>query len=232
MNNSKIIVALDGLSYGTALTLAKQLSGQVWGFKFNDLLLGQGAVHIISSFNPYGKIFLDPKLHDIPNTIQNAIQRLARLGADLITVHASAGRKALTAATQVCADYPDTGILAITALTSLTDAEVKEIYRATRKVVVNEFAELADETNCKGIVCSATEFPYLRNYTDLIKVVPGVRPSGAVNKDDQAHTATPESLREADLIVVGRPITSADQPLEVVQRINAAMQFPTVPTPT
>ena len=223
---SKIIVALDGISESVALEFAQLLSGEVWGFKVNDLLVQHG-VEIIKKLKPYGKVFADPKVHDIPKTIANSVKHFAEAGADLITVHGSAGREGLKAAAK---NRGHSSILAITALTSLTERDTDEIYGLSPQAVVEKFARIAVECDLQGVVCSPQELQYLSSYSSLIKVTPGVRPSdysssGYGVKDDQSRVATPESAvsQGASLLVIGRPIMESSHPLEKVRHINESI---------
>ena len=93
----RVIVALDGMSESDAMALAERLSGSVWGFKVNDLLLHCG-VPIVEKLKAYGGVFADPKLHDIPNTVKNGVSRLVSAGADILTIHASGGTAMIQAA--------------------------------------------------------------------------------------------------------------------------------------
>lgn len=212
---SKIIVALDGVSEDRALDLAKSLSGNVWGFKVNDLIVEYG-VSIVKKLKAYGNVFADPKLHDIPNTVANSVKRFAEVGADLITVHASAGRAALKAAAD---SRGNSSVLAITALTSLSEHDTKEIYTLSPQAVVEKFARLASESGLQGVVCSPQELKFLSNYL-LLKVTPGVRLQKT--QDDQTRVATPKEAIDAgaSLLVIGRPITESKDPLETVKEIN------------
>lgn len=218
---SKIIVALDGMSADTALEFAHLLSGEVWGFKVNDLLVEHG-VEIIKKLKPYGKVFADPKVHDIPKTIANSVKRFAEAGADLITVHGSAGREGLKAAVK---NRGQSEILAITALTSLSERDTEELYGLSPQAVVEKFARIAFESDVQGVVCSPQELQYLTSYTSLIKVTPGVRPSDYGVKDDQNRVASPDTAvkQGASLLVIGRPIIESSHPLEEVRHINESI---------
>lgn len=214
---SKIIVALDGITEAKALELAKSLSGHVWGFKVNDLLVEYG-VSVVKKLKEYGNVFADPKIHDIPNTVANSVKRFAEVGADLITVHASAGREALKAAGK---NSGNSKILAITALTSLTEQDTKEIYNLSPQAVVEKFAALAVECGLHGVVCSPQELRFISTYSSLLKVTPGVRPQAV--KDDQSRVATPQKAIAdgASFLVIGRPITESEDPLVTVKEINS-----------
>jgi len=205
---SKVIVALDGMTLEDSLKLAEKLSGHVWGYKVNDLLLWEGC-RVVTKLHAWGNVMCDPKLYDIPNTVSNAVKRMVDAGAGMITVHASAGTEVLQAAHKAAQGHAK--ILAITVLTSdkmdFRDHEVRKR------------AYIAQHAGVDGIVCAAPDLEKLKDVT-LLKVVPGIRPPTAVVKgDDQVHTAS-SIPGGADFVVVGRPITQAENPLEVAKSLQ------------
>lgn len=219
MKNNPIIVALDGMTKEEALSLSKKLKGKVWGFKVNDLLAEHG-VKIIYELKEYGGVFADPKLYDIPNTMVNSVRKLVASGADIITVHGSAGREALKAVSQ---EKKGSLICAVTALTSFSDQVLSEIYSVDAKTLVQKIAHIAVEVGIPGIICSPEELTLVKGSTftsQLSCVVPGVRPVGS-SKDDQSRTATPEETmkRGAQFLVIGRPITQAHDPVRASEEI-------------
>ncbi len=216
MSTSPIIIPLDGMTESTALAMAKELSGSVWGFKVNDLLIECG-VSIVTKLKKYGNVFADPKLHDIPNTVSNSVQRLDEAGADFISIHASGWTEMMEAAVQATSNSK---ILAITILTSLDDEGVDAIYHNSTIDQVLWLAEIAKFSKVHGVVCSPMELELLEEIPELIKVIPGIRPKWYLNEDDQKRVATPENAMKngADLLVIGRPITSDKNPYEAAQR--------------
>lgn len=220
-----VAVALDGLSETDALALARLLAGRVWGFKVNDLLLNSG-VAIVERLKPYGKVFCDPKLHDIPNTVANEVRVLAAAGADLVTVHASGGAEMLQAAR--AARPEGVGLLAVTVLTSIGDATARRVYGRPVTEQVRALAGLAAECDLDGVVCSPQELTLLAEVDPagrLARVTPGVRPAWYGRSDDQQRARTPaQALRDgAHLLVVGRPITADPDPLAACERIAAEL---------
>jgi orotidine-5'-phosphate decarboxylase len=170
------------------------------------------------------KIFLDLKYHDIPNTVDRAVREAAQLGVSMLTVHALGGSKMLRAATDAAqAESPDLKILAVTVLTSMGDSDL-EMVGVQGDVLdsVLRLATLALYSGCQGIVASAREAPELRKSLgkkfDL--VTPGVRPAGA-DQADQVRVVTPAQAIQAGAshIVVGRPITAADDPAAAARAI-------------
>ncbi len=207
---SEIVVALDGISVKEGLSIAKKLSGLVWGFKINDLLFD--STSLIKKLKNYGKVFADAKLYDIPNTVSNSVARLSATGADMITVHASGGIEMMRAAKEAAGKSK---IIAVTVLTSRGGNAKQEVI---------SLAKDARRAKVDGIVCSAREVPYLPK--KLLKIVPGIRPVWYLSKDDQKRTATPQKAIQtgADLLIIGRPITQSKDPVHAVQQILNEIQ--------
>lgn len=219
-----IAVALDGMREPEALALARKLSGRVWGFKINDLLLRAGT-DIVPRLKHYGGVFCDPKLHDIPNTVANQVRVLAEAGADLLTLHGSGGLAMLRAAREACP--PGMRLLGVTVLTAMSGEDVERVYGRDSGSTAEILIGLAAEAGLHGIVCSPMELA-LADRADsarrLLRVTPGVRPTqGTVRGDDQQRVQTPaEALRlGANLLVIGRPITAASDPAQAVDAILA-----------
>ena len=216
-----IIIPLDGLSRELALATAKELSGKVWGFKVEDLLIGCG-VSIISELKQFGNVFADPKLHTIPNTVANSVIRLERAGADFITVHASGGIEMMRAAVDTA---NKSKILAVTIITSLSEDETRLIYGNSVRETVIQFARNAGLGGVYGIVCSPQELKSLNEYPEfqtLVKVTPGIRPIWYQSDDDQKRTMTPKDAIKfgADFLVIGRPILQFGNLLVAVKKIK------------
>ena len=168
------------------------------------------------------RLFLDVKLHDIPNTVAGAVRAAAELGVDLLTVHASGGARMLEAAVE--ASGGRLGILGVTVLTHLDAAELEQLAmpgEAEDRVVA--WAALAAEAGCAGVVCSPLEARRLRarHPRPFLLVTPGVRLADG-GRDDQRRVATPSSaVRDgADLLVIGRPLTRASDPEAVLAAIE------------
>lgn len=218
----RVIVALDSLGKEEALSLARELSGYAWGFKVNDLLITEG-VGIITALRDYGGVFADPKLYDIPNTILNSCSALARAGADLITVHASAGVRGLEAARSGAGEAK---ILGVSVLTSFAPDECLAVYGRETSQTVLQLARLVALAKVWGLVCSPEEIAMLRGDAQTLNlnlVVPGVRPSWYGASDDQRRVATPQDAVRlgATYLVIGRPITASPDPLEALKRVSA-----------
>jgi orotidine-5'-phosphate decarboxylase len=216
----RIIIPLDGISRQEALKLAAELQGLVWGFKVNDLLVEHG-IAIVKELKPFGGVFADAKLHDIPNTVANGAQRLAGAGADLITIHASGGAKMIEMAVKAAAPA---GVLAVTVLTSLAEQDAVAIFGKAPHEAVPALARMAKANGACGVVCSPKELSIIGTLPELaglLKVIPGIRPSWYGAADDQARVESPRVAVEsgADLLVIGRPITQHPNPREAAQMV-------------
>ena len=234
MNNNidlakRIIVALDVGSREEALPLIRQLEG-VEIFKVGlKLFTAEGPSLLREVKILRKKIFLDLKLHDIPNTVAEAVKAAVKHGAHMLTIHSSGGREMMEKAVEAAekeAEKEGTDrplLLAVTILTSLKGDELQEIgMPADTSTQVLRLAKLAREAGVDGIVCSPQEIEIIRKEIgkDLLVVVPGIRPSWAV-ADDQKRIMTPSLAiqKGADYLVIGRPIIAAPSPQEAFIKI-------------
>ncbi len=223
----KLIVALDVSSAEAARRLVSQLSGSAGMFKVGlQLFIAEGPVLVRELVSAGHKVFLDLKLHDIPNTVSHAVRSAANLGVSMLTVHASAGTAVLRAAVEAAGEH--TAVVAVTVLTSFDDADLRQI-GVPNPVAdhVLHLAELARKAGCAGVVTSPRETVLVRQAqgAGFAIVNPGVRPAGSP-MDDQQRTATPgEAIRwGATHVVVGRPITQAGDPARAAEEIVLEMQ--------
>jgi orotidine-5'-phosphate decarboxylase len=220
--SDKIIVALDVASKKEALPLVEQLREQISFFKIGLQLYTAEGPEIVRAVTASGaKIFLDLKLHDIPNTVARAIDSASDLGVQMLTIHLSGGSEMIRAA--VAARKRAMSILGVTVLTSSTQHSLDEIgieEQLDRHVL--RLGHLGVAAGIDGLVASPFEARFLRSELgDKIKiVVPGVRPSWS-KPGDQKRFMTPREAIEAgaDYLVVGRPITAHKNPREAVERI-------------
>ncbi|MEY3019461.1 MAG: hypothetical protein RLZZ272_445 [Actinomycetota bacterium] len=222
----RLVVALDLPDLDEAVRLAGRLAGHVGWFKVGLELFGAWGPEAVHRIGEHGSVFLDLKLHDIPTTVERAAARLSALGAGLLTVHAGGGPAMLRAAVQ---GFASGRVLAVSVLTSLSDEELVLLgeERAAERVV--RLARVAVEAGVPGLVCAPPDLVRVRTAIgpDPLVVTPGVRPAGST-PDDHARVATPGGALEegADLLVVGRPIVRADDPVAaadgVVAQIAAA----------
>ena len=222
----KIIVALDVATKAEALALVEQLRDKISFFKIGlQLYTAAGASGLTGAISLLRKVFLDLKLHDIPNTVARSVEAASALGVQMLTIHLSGGAEMIQAAT---AGKGKMSILGVTVLTSATDQTLREtgISDTLDKQVVR-LAKLGIENGIDGIVASPHEIKSLRaKFGDKIKiVVPGIRPSSS-EPGDQKRFMTPREAIEAgaDYLVIGRPITAHKNPREAVGRILREFQ--------
>jgi orotidine-5'-phosphate decarboxylase len=225
----RLIVALDFPSAELAQRHVNQLDSRCLWLKVGlELYLAAGS-GIVTSLRGRGfNVFLDLKLHDIPNTVAGAIRSVSSLGASLLTIHAAGGAAMMAAAAEVAATTPGAPrLLAVTVLTSMDAGQLGGIGIAeTPAAHVLRLARLAESVGINGLVCSPEEVSPLRAELpgDTLLVVPGVRPAGA-DVGDQRRVATPAAAiaAGASMLVVGRPITQAKDPARAVEAILAEM---------
>lgn len=221
-----IFVALDTPDLDRALALADAVRSHAGGVKlgleFFSARGPEGVARIAALGLP---VFLDVKLHDIPNTVAKAVKALAPLAPAILTVHAAGGRAMLEAAK--AAAPPETRVVAVTVLTSLDGKDLDELgYRDAPEDQVARFADLAREAGIDGIVCSGAEVHAASaRWPDGFFVVPGVRPAGG-DVGDQKRVVTPaRALADgASILVIGRPITGAPDPARAIMDIRASLQ--------
>lgn len=218
----RLIVALDFPSQAKALALVSVLSGSVSTYKIGLQLYTVAGPAIVQAVAATGaKIFLDLKLHDIPNTVAKAVAAAGELGVQMLTVHLSGGGTMLKAA--VAAKAPKLSLLGVTVLTSATQETLGEIgVTASLENQVLRLAELGKNSGIDGLITSPQEVGLLREKLgpEITLVTPGVRPSWAA-ADDQKRFTTPRNAlgSGADYLVIGRPITAAEDPRAAVERV-------------
>jgi orotidine-5'-phosphate decarboxylase len=222
MTNEKIIVALDVPTQEQALDLVEQLREQISFFKVGLQLYTASGPEIVRAIRDRGaKVFLDLKLHDIPNTVARAVQAASKLGVDMLSIHLSGGREMIHAATT--AQPRDLSILGVTVLTSADEQTAHDtgiVDNIGDQVL--RLATLGVEHGVDGIVASAGEVKLLRHrFGGSIKIVaPGIRPSWS-KRGDQKRVMTPRAAIDAgaDYIVIGRPITAEMHPRAALRKI-------------
>jgi orotidine-5'-phosphate decarboxylase len=226
MSNSKVIVALDFATQKNALALVDRLDPKMCRLKVGKELFTVAGPALVEQLVERGfDVFLDLKFHDIPKTVASACKAAAQLGVWMVNVHAIGGRRMMEAAREVLDDSPKRPkLIAVTVLTSMGREDLNELgIPGEPQDTVLRLARLAHESRLDGVVCSAQEAPLLRQElgTDFCLVTPGIRPANA-SQDDQVRIVTPvEAIRlGSDYLVIGRPITKAADPLQVLQQIN------------
>ncbi len=231
---SRLIVAVDVPDRAAALAAVDRLRGHVGCFKLGlEIFVSEGPALVQEIVGRGEKVFLDLKLHDIPNTVAGAVRAACRLGISMLTLHAGGGRRMLEAAREAAQTVSSPPLLlAVTALTSLSLDDARSIgVQDELAIWVERLAGLACQAGIPGLVASAHELPHLRRKLgDTIQfVIPGIRPEGAPTQD-QARTATPaEAIRGgAGFLVVGRPVLQAQDPAQAADRIveEIAAQLP------
>lgn len=219
----ELVVALDLPSKEENLSLLEKLKGEdIWVKVGLRSFIRDGATFIEEIKSRYGfKIFLDLKLYDIPNTMGDSVEEVCKLGVDMLTLHASSGKTALSECVKRASSYKKRPLLvAVTALTSFSDEEFREIYRDSIDSRANFFAKECEEARLDGVVCSVHESLHIKNSYSLLTITPGIRLEKV--DDDQKRPATIANAKssKSDFIVVGRPIYKAKDPLEVVRKIK------------
>lgn len=226
---TELIVALDVPDARTGLGLTQQLNGLVTNYKIGkELFVAEGPA-IVRALREKGlEVFLDLKFHDIPNTVARACRESVKLGVRWLTLHASGGSEMMQAASDSVreeskSDDQRPRLLAVTVLTSLDDAALKEIgVDHTVAGQVLHLARLAKASGMDGVVASVSEAGLIREELgpDFLIVTPGVRPAWA-QANDQKRTATPADATKAgaNYIVVGRPITADPNPRQAAERV-------------
>jgi len=223
-----VIVALDFPTRAEAMALVAKLGPSCSSYKLGLQLLTEEGPDVVRELVAGGKsVFLDLKLHEIPNSVAGAVRAAGKLGVGMVTVHASAGSAVLRAAVVAAADYPSLRVLALTVITSLTDEELPEVGLAPSvRQQVERLAILAVKCGCHGVVASAHEASYLASLLPpgTLIVTPGIQLAGT-GANDQARVATPEFACRAGAthVVIGRSITQAEFPHEAFASALAGM---------
>ena len=229
-----IFCAIDTPDMARASQLAECLAGHIGGLKLGmEFFYAHGAAgyHRLAAYNQ--PIFLDLKLHDIPNTVAAAVRALTPLEPQLLNVHASGGAAMMKAAAEAAAEAEDKGfnaptMLAVTVLTSLSESDLHAIgVSGSPRDQVLRLAALARANHMQGVVCSAHEIEILRAEMgpEFKLIVPGIRPAGS-DVQDQKRVMTPEDACRAgaDILVIGRAITGADDAAEAAAAITEKLE--------
>lgn len=222
-----LFAAIDTAEMDVAENLVRQLGGIVGGFKLGLQFWnanGPSGVMALRQLMTQEKLFLDLKLHDIPNTVGGATSSLAKTDFDILTVHAGGGQAMMEAARGAAPEAAK--VVGVTVLTSFGDDDLKSVgVNDTAAAQVERLARLAKASGLDGMVCSPLEVAARRSeWADGLLVVPGIRPEGAA-KGDQKRTLPPgEALAAgADILVIGRPITAASDPRAAAEEILASL---------
>ena len=228
MNLKKIIIALDSDNFNETLKIVKNLKKEAFAFKIGyEFFLNFGLSGYKAIKEENANIFLDLKLHDIPNTVANGIKAIAKLNPYFTTIHLSGGDEMQ----KISSNFKkNTKILGVSILTSLDSKQTIKYYNNNNvEEIVSNFAKNALDNKLDGIVCSPQEIAIVKKITQnkLIIVTPGIRPINYEDsKDDQKRVMSPKEAINAgaNYLVMGRPITKSTNPLRSLQSINSSLE--------
>ena len=226
MSSKKIIVALDSNNFNEIENLVKSLKKDVYAFKVGyEFFFNFGLIGYKKIFSICPKIFLDLKLHDIPNTVKNGLKALQKIKPIFTTIHISGGDEMMQSSSQ---NKKFTKVLGVSILTSLNNKQTKKYYNEKNiSLLVKKFARYAKRNKLDGVVCSPKEIKYIREETgkNFIIITPGIRLNNQIKSDDQKRVESPKNAIEmgANYLVIGRPITKSRNPLNVLKEINKTL---------
>ena len=222
----RVIVAMDFSDAESALRLSEQLSPELCRLKIGKELFTAAGPHLVEQLSSKGfGVFLDLKFHDIPNTVAQACKAAAALGVWMVNVHALGGRRMMEAAQEALATVASPPkLIAVTVLTSMGPEDLVDLGIADAPAqLVLRLAQLARNSGLDGVVCSAQEAALLRREcgNEFCLVTPGIRPAQSA-MDDQVRVMTPKEALDngASYLVIGRPVTRAEDPLLALQDIS------------
>jgi orotidine-5'-phosphate decarboxylase len=228
--NKKIIVAIDLSNLNKAIRLAKKIKNEVYAFKIgHEFFYNFGIDGYKKIYKICPRIFLDLKLHDIPNTVTKGLTAISKLKPIFTTIHISGGDK-MQKVSKI-KNYKKMKVLGVTILTSLDKEQTLKYYKEKNiDMLVTKFARYAKNNNLNGLVCSPLEIAVVRKAigNKMTLVVPGIRLENKSKnkKDDQKRTLTPKEAIKlgADYLVIGRPIVESQNPLETIKSINQSIK--------
>jgi orotidine-5'-phosphate decarboxylase len=227
MNDKKIIVALDSNNLYDSKYLVDEIKDQVFAFKIGyEFFLNFGLFGYNQIKNKKVNIFLDLKLHDIPNTIKNGIEAIANLDPCFTTIHITGGDEMQKIANL---SKKNVKILGVSVLTSIDSSQAKKYYNEKNiKYLVGKFVKNALDNKLDGVVCSPLEIELVKKLSSkkLIIVTPGIRPENYNKNDDQKRFMSPKKAINlgANYLVIGRPITQSSNPLLEITSINSSLE--------
>jgi len=219
-----IIVAIDETNFSRASDILDSLNPQKCMVKIGSVSFNSIGHKIIFTAAEKGfDVFLDLKLHDIPNTVKKSIEGLSSLPIKMLTIHTSGGKDMMEAAMEGVSSL-DIKVFGVTALTSLSNHDTNEIYRRSAMEQVNAMLDLAESASIDGVVCSPHELEFVSKRESLLSITPGIRL--VESNDDQKRVMTPKQAIElgADYLVIGRPITESKNIKESLTRIIESLQ--------
>jgi len=225
MIDPRIIVAIDTYDSEDAMSLLDQLNPELCKVKVGSVAFNALGKDFLRLVDLRGfKIFLDLKLHDIPNTVHETILGFADCNIELLTIHLSGGKKMINSAL-AAAQIIKTKIIGVSVLTSLDDDDTSALFQSTTRDQVAKLFKLANETGIDGIVCSPLELDLAANtlFPEILKITPGIR--DITVSDDQSRTMTAKEAikRGASYLVIGRPISKASNVSEALKYFNESI---------
>ena len=209
MTKKKIIVAIDSSCEAESAAILSKLDPELCMVKIGSVAFNSQGKDLIEFVHSKGfQIFLDLKFHDIPNTVKESILGIKSLSIEMLTIHISGGLGMMRAAMEAV-EGTTIKIFGVTALTSLTNDDVKHIFQRDMSDQVNAMLDLAEQAGIDGVVCSPHELPLVKARNCFLSVTPGIRLQNS--EDDQRRVMTPSQAIKlgADYLVIGRPITGA-----------------------
>ena len=221
MNKLKAFIALDSASNKNNLAIVKKLKNHVYGFKvgYRSFYKKDNGV-LIKEIKKSSKLFLDLKMHDIPNTVVQGLSSLINIKPDYVTLHISGGQKMLEESKKLIKkEKIKTKILGVTLLTSLDDKDIRSMYgKITTQQLIKNFANLAKKAKIDGLICSGQDLKFLSSHKKLLKITPGVSLYKR-EKDDQKRTISAiEAFKNgASFIVIGREIINHKNPINALE---------------
>ena len=219
-----IIVAIDETNIKKALKIIDSLDPSICMIKIGSVLFNSVGQEIIFNLADRGfGIFLDLKLHDIPNTVKRSVENLSKLPIKMITIHTSGGIDMMKASVEAVSGT-EVKVFGVTALTSLSDNHIVEIFNRNSSEQVKKMLDLAVMSGIDGVVCSPHELELVNKRTSLLSVTPGIRLKD--NNDDQKRVMTPREAIDlgSDYLVIGRPITASDDIGKSLEEIYLSIQ--------
>ena len=227
MNDKKIIVALDSNNFHDLKNIVDEIKSHIFAFKIGyEFFLNFGLDGYKFIQNKNVNIFLDLKLHDIPNTIKHSIETIANLNPYFTTIHIAGGDEMQQMASL---SKKNVKILGVSILTSLDDMQTEKYYNSKNiNDLICKFVKYAMENKLDGIVCSPHEIKLVKKLSsgNLIIVTPGIRIKNYIKNDDQKRFMSPKQAVNlgADYLVIGRPITQSSDPLSELISINSSIE--------
>ena len=219
-----IIVAIDETTFNRASEIIDNLDPKKCMVKIGSIAFNSIGHKIVDYASKKGfDVFLDLKLHDIPNTVAKSVKTLSSLPIKMLTIHTSGGQNMMMAAMEAV-NGADIKIIGVTALTSLNDADTIDIFQRNASEQVNKMLDLAELSAINGVVCSPHELKLVRNRNSLLSITPGIRLNDL--NDDQKRVMTPKEAIDlgADYLVIGRPITASKNIIKSLNEIYESIQ--------